>query len=78
MEEELNAELRLATNPLWQQLHRYYPQMLSLNLLSEAPLRLKERKFTLLDQQLRDVSRRIGNILAALAKSNAEDGASPS
>lgn len=27
-EEELKAELRRATNHLWQQLHRYYPQAL--------------------------------------------------
>ena len=31
-----------------------------------------------LDQQLRDVSRRIGQILATLAKANAEDNALPS
>jgi len=46
-EEELKVELRRATNRLWQQLHRYYPQLLSLSpaaddrfvwdLLSEAP-----------------------------------------
>lgn len=139
-EEELKAELRRATNRLWQQLHRYHPQMLSLSpaaddrfiwkLLSEIPTpaqganisRLdierilathRIRKFTadevlsnlkatplvlapgageaaaehvllllpqirLLDQQLRDVSRRIGQILSTLAKSDAEDAALPS
>jgi transposase len=30
-EEELKIELRRATNRLWQQLHRYYPQMLKLS-----------------------------------------------
>ena len=30
-QDELKAELRRATNRLWQQLHRYYPQMLSIS-----------------------------------------------
>jgi transposase len=133
-EEELKSELRRTTNRLWQQLHRYYPQMLQLssaaddrfiwNLLSEIPTPAQAanigrarvqhiltahriRKFTadevlatlkatplvlaagageaacehvllllpqiaLLDQQLRDVGRRIGQILTTLAKTNAE------
>ncbi len=30
-QDELKAELRRATNRLWQQLHRYYPQMLAIS-----------------------------------------------
>ena len=30
-QDELKAELRRATNRLWQQLHRYYPQMLTIS-----------------------------------------------
>ena len=36
-EEELKSELRRMTNRLWQQLHRYYPQMLSLSPAADDP-----------------------------------------
>jgi len=65
LEEELKNELRPATNQLWEQLHRYFPQILKLSsgaddlfvwdLLSKAPTPAKAAKLT---------STRIGQILA--------------
>jgi transposase len=140
LKKHLKAELRRTTNRLWQQLHRYYPQMLKLSpaaddrfiwsLLSEVPtpaqganisrVRIQDilaahriRQFTadevlstlnatplilapgaseaacehvllllpqiaLLDHQLRDVGRRIGQVLTTLTKTNTEDDAPPS
>lgn len=134
-EEELKSELRRATNRLWQQLHRYYPQVLVLSpaaddlfawdFLRQAPTpvagakmslsRIKRllcahriSRFTaeevkdilqapalnlaeaaaeaatehlllilpqvkLLDQQLREVGRRIKRLLKTLAQDNSSD-----
>ena len=36
-QDELKAELRRATNRLWQQLHRYYPQMLVISPAARRP-----------------------------------------
>jgi transposase len=134
-EDELKAELRRTTNRLWQQLHRYYPQVLTLSpaaddlfiwdLLRQAPtpaigaklslariqrllhshrisrftademmtvlrapalslasgaaeaasehVLLLLPQITLLDQQLRDVSRRIKQILKSCANAGNPD-----
>jgi len=65
LDEHLKAELRRATNCLWEQLHRYYPQILKLSsgaddlfvwdLLAKAPTPDKGAKLT---------GARIGQILA--------------
>ncbi len=60
-QDELKAELRLATNRLWQQLHRYYPQMLAISraaddrlmwdLLAAAPTPAEGKKISSLRVQ---------------------------
>lgn len=65
LDEELKNELRRATNQLWEQLHRYFPQILKLSsgaddlfvwdLLSKAPTPAKAAKLT---------PTRVGQILA--------------
>ncbi len=133
LQDELKIELRRATNRLWQQLHRYYPQMLAISpaaddrlmwdLLEAAPTPAEGRKMSslrvqrilkahrirklsvdevhaalrtaplvlapgaaeaasehvqlllpqvkLLEQQLREVSNRIKNLLAVMIEANA-------
>ncbi|HEX4750112.1 MAG TPA: IS110 family transposase [Bryobacteraceae bacterium] len=139
-EEELKIELRRVTNRLWQQLHRYYPQLLKLSpgaaepfiwdLLDAAPTPLQGAQLSLervegilkshrirrvtaqevlvvlgaaplvlapgaaeaatehvsfliphirlLDQQLRDATRRIKEILLTLTASDAAEDEAPS
>ncbi len=135
-EEELKIELRRVTNRLWQQLHRYYPQLLKLStgaaepfiwdLLNAAPTPVEGERMSLervesilkthrirrltavevlvalqavplvlapgaaeaasehvsfllpqvrlLDQQLRDLARRIKEVLTTLTESAADNG----
>ncbi len=138
-QDELKIELRRVTNCLWQQLHRYYPQMLAISpaaddrlmwdLLEAAPTPAEGRKMSslrvqrilkahrirklsvdevhaalrtaplvlapgaaeaasehvqfllpqvkLLEEQLREVSNRIKNLLNAMIEVNAETNQSP-
>ncbi len=138
-QDELKIELRRATNRLWQQLHRYYPQMLAISpaaddrlmwdLLEAAPTPAKGRKMSslriqrilkahrrrklsvdevhvafrtaplilapaaaeaasehvqfllpqvkLLEEQLREVSNRIKNLLTVMIEVNAETNQPP-
>ena len=85
-EEELKAELRRATNRLWQQLHRYYPQMLSLSpaaddrfiwkLLSKVPTPAQGANISRLDIERILATHRIRKFTADEVL--AEDAALPS
>ncbi|HWF48027.1 MAG TPA: transposase [Bryobacteraceae bacterium] len=74
-DEELKNDLRRATNQLWEQLHRYFPQMLKLSsgaddpfvwdLLSKAPMPAKAAKLTASRVSHILTSRRISRITVA-------------